>query len=569
MSRGTKTVALPILCVLVLIWTGSLSADPSPAIARLYVDAAHRAYVDGDSLRATHLLEPAFEFARSSSDLLFLSALIASERQETTAGAIELVRSALRSDTFGAYERLQALTLYGSLLNRTSRHALAADALSQARFTPRTASSTRSANERELVRALIGQRQTAAARRALDAARDRNPNDPELFRLQLSLETAATLNHRREVERFIRLPRDERQPGMIVDRVGGSQRADSALARLLLEYALIAPNAAERRWAVDRYLDSGGDDPVIATVLLGDDYAAAVDLFVALDGFRSLDAVDAVVNANSGVSARLSAAAMEFSGAAVRDADRDGFWEERVAVEGGLIVAFERDLRQDGVIDERITFRDGEVDTFEAVDEVVERTVRYGLYPFVESVRIRLPDSERHFVLRPRSLALRIVQQLPEGGPTILSGLSARDGVSVPVQSELERSATHVDDIRRDGTLERRFLEAGEVSFIARDSNGDGTWDHLLMAERGVPVSAVRDTNFDGRFDVTEGYRDGELVALAIDSTGDDAPDVFYGVDESAFVDWDLDGDGRIDVREYREWRGAVLRSFPLAGVNR
>ena len=356
-------------------------------------------------------------------------------------------------------------------------------------------------------------------------------------------------------------------------RTGGDGRTGASLARLILDYASIAPNSAERRWAVDRYREAGGDDPRIAVVLLPDDPGAAVELFLTLDGFGSLDAVDAIVgaarDAAAGAMSLLAAAAADFSGESFRDADRDGFWEERVVVEDGTIVAWERDVRQDGTIDQRITLIDGEIAAFEVLDEVAARTVRYGLYPFVESVRMRFPDGERHFVLRPRSLTLRVVDLLPEGGPTILSGFSVRDDASVPAQSDLQRNATHVDEMRQDDVLERRFMEAGVVAFVARDSNGDGSWDHLLMADRGVPVRAVRDSNFDGRFDVTEGYRDGELVALAIDSTGDDVPDVFYGVDESAFVDWDLDGDGRIDVREYREWRGAVLRSFPLTGVNR
>ncbi|MFW5784454.1 MAG: hypothetical protein ACOCY8_08055, partial [Spirochaetota bacterium] len=73
----------------------------------------------------------------------------------------------------------------------------------------------------------------------------------------------------------------------------------------------------------------------------------------------------------------------------------------------------------------------------------------------------------------------------------------------------------------------------------------------------------------DGYYEVAEGYRNGRLVALAVDSDDDGEPEVFEREAGVPVREWDINGDGVIDVREFSWWTDEVIREFPLAEQRR
>ncbi|MFW6213410.1 MAG: hypothetical protein ACOC8L_10975, partial [Spirochaetota bacterium] len=239
-------------------------------------------------------------------------------------------------------------------------------------------------------------------------------------------------------------------------------------------------------------------------------------------------------------------------------------WRERVVIEDGDVRAWHLDNDGDGLPELSLYFGG------ETPNRVVLPTpdgsteLEYDLYPFVERARVALHSGEEEYLLQPRVVEFRVLETVPAGGAS-LSTLPELVYHDSPSPSTLRQSAVRVDLIDSNGLIvERRFHASGDGVYLARDRNGDGRWDSLETSRGGVPSSRAIDVDYDGYFEVLEGFRDGRRLVRAVDEDDDGVPELFEREIGVSIREWDINEDGRIDVREFEGWRSSLVRDFPL-----
>lgn len=546
-----------VVC-LMLLSPVTLFAQHDGEIALLYVEAAYDAYGEARFDRAGRLAAVAREFAPESSDALYVSALVAAEDRSTIRTAIELAGRAADAGTWRMFGEAAANVLRARLLNRVGAHQsaatfAAAGVLEQTRLPPDTPAALRASTYYELIRALDALDRLAERDEVLERARDRFPDDPRFFGFVLRSEPFPSVEYRREIERLM--------------DVGSASDFAPVLDELIFEYGMRAPVAQEASWALSQLDDRGWRDARVAVLWLDVDAERAVERFVDLDGwadYRTGRRLEQRLDA--ALAERLRERASAYDGVSLVDDDNDGIWNERISVERGTVVRWERDADQDGVNELDVVFDDEEPASVTVASPGAPSVeLEYEQYPFVGRATISAEIGSEVFVVRPRSLRFETVRGLPEAGPLFASDLAPLEDPRAVDRGELVSAATRIDLVRDDGTVaERTYREGGAARQVQRDGDGDGAWDHLLLTDGGFATSGLRDLDGDGYFEVAEGYRGGRLVALAVDADDDREPEVFEREPGVPVREWDLNGDGVIDVREFSWWTDSVIREFPL-----
>lgn len=553
MRRTRRVVAV----CLILCFPVVLFSQTDRDIALLYVEAAEEALSGGEAERADQLMQIAREFAPQSSDVLYLSASVDSLERETTVLAIERARSAMEHASWGRYSPIHGAVLLSSVLNRAGRSSESIAVLESTALTPDAPDEIVGDFYYQSLRALNALGRLSDADSLIAVARDRFPNDPRYFQFVVERERTVTREHRLELERLIGAP--------------DASRWGESLNRLLFEYTMRAPTETEREWATGRLSQRGWNDARLARAMLPDAPDRALGWFLAHDGvtdlavyFELLESLDA-----DGASA-IRQAASEFTGWSERDTDEDGFWNERVGVENGAMVRWQRDLDQDGIVELDVTFGVAAPSEVVVRDEETTVRLRFSQYPYLAEGEIATQLGSEVFVLRPRAVRFDVMQPLSSEGPRFDGASRVSGSVRRVRRRELIAASIRIDHIRADGSIaERIFNEAGTRSRILRDESGNGVWDHFMLTDGGLVVSGVRDIDDDGYHEVAEAYRNGRLVAIAIDSDDDGVPEVFEQYDRLGAREWDVNEDGRIDVREFSFWTDSVLREFPLSDQDR
>ncbi len=546
------------VCCLLLALPVAIGAQQDRDIALLYVEAAYDAYRDGRLERARRLSDVAREFAPASSDALYVAALLAAEDRSEIRSSIDLTARALQAARWQSFRETHAAVLAARLWNRVGEHEEAALLLGRTTLLPDTAAALRSSYYYERARALHELGREAERDAVLDLARDRFPDDPRLVWFMIRSEPFPSVEYRRELERLI--------------RADASSEYGPDLDDLLFEYGMRAPVPQEAAWALSELDGRGWSEPRLALLELDLDAERAVDRFLARDGWTDYRTGRALLTrVETEYADRLGEAAREYTGMSVIDDDRDGVWNERIAVADGMVTRWERDADQDGQAEVDLSFAGDEPAAVRlAAPGVPPVDLEYGQYPFVSRASIGAEIGSELFVLRPRSVRLEALEELPSAGPVFGSVVELVDEPRTVERDELVSAAIRIDLVREDGTVaERTFREAGVARQIMRDGDGDGAWDHLLLSDGGFATSGVRDLDGDGYYEVAEGYRNGRLVALAVDSDDDGEPEVFEREAGVPVREWDINGDGVIDVREFSWWTDEVIREFPLAEQRR
>jgi hypothetical protein len=187
----------------------------------------------------------------------------------------------------------------------------------------------------------------------------------------------------------------------------------------------------------------------------------------------------------------------------------------------------------------------------------------YEEYPYVRTAERRVEGGIEQFLLRPRTLRFETVAEDTATGFALPSSTRLLDSVREVSLTELVRAGVRSDLVGAEGhVIERRIYESRELVHVMRDENGDGSWDHLITHRGGLATEGVRDIDADGLYEVAEGYRNGRLVAMAIDSDNDGLPEFYQELGSTPMREWDVNGDGRIDLREYAWWTGNVIKNY-------
>jgi tetratricopeptide (TPR) repeat protein len=542
------------LAVLFLV-TLSLAADPSGAIADLYVESGMQAFEQGEYEQALMLAEQALDFAPDSSDAHTLAALVYARQQAGGEQAIAHLELALDANSFSRYVPAVATISLGSLLNRTGESQRAASILGELSLPATLDWGLRADYWNALIQAYADSGQLEDADAALEGARDLHPNDARIAAHELAREPLPSLEYRLEIERLIAERSRERELDDAPELF--------ALQQLVLDYGLAVDLPSEREWAAEQYISLNGAHPMVSVLYLDSDPNQAFDLFSELDGAASIESALAYAERDS---VELITPVLEqFTGVAFLDADLDGFWEQEHTVLSGMVTRIRRDRDQNGSVELDIAIGEGNVRSARLETPRAAYEFKYLLYPFVNEVSVITDDGKESFVLEPRRVSLRLLEVVPADGLRLSQFPEVLDEIRVPQVSELRERAVRVDRYDDDGVRRVRTYQAsGEMVFTGVDENGDGVFDLLTLQEGGFPTRQVRDIDFDLYFEVVEEFRGGRRVARAVDEDDDGFPEILEYERSSSIRDWDLNHDGRIDVREFLNWGDSVIREFPF-----
>lgn len=540
---------LGIVCALLVASTLPSVAQPGPDIAALYVDAGHDALRSDDLDEADVFAQLALEF-HDSSDAWYLRALAGAERGHPVAELVEWTDRSLALDNWNRSDAASAVVLLMRLANRTGEFARAIELAGGFARDPAMDTDLLRDYYLEYAGALFVAGDGERLDELLVLARDRFPDEPGLFRFVLAREPFPSRAYRLEIERL-------------------SRRTTRSVNELVYEYSLRAPTREEREWAVAWLVANEWGDPAVAIPVASDDPGRAVELYLERDGLgdhATLRELLRLLPEQSDARRLLVDAAAAFTGVSLFDPDRDGFWTERVTIVSGSVTVWERDLDQDGIVELELTLEAGEPVSVVRRDGSHRVELRYEQYPFVGTATLALESGEERYRMRPRSLRLGAVSALGEDGPRFATAFRLAPSVRPVTRRELRAVAVQIDLVdSMDRVVERTYQQGGPMTQVQRDENRDGAWDHLMLTSGGFALSGVRDIDGDGYFEVAEGYRNGSLVALAVDADDDGTPEVFERNVGVPVREWDLNEDGAIDVREFSHWTDAVIREFPLA----
>lgn len=522
-------------------------------MSRLYSEVVTGEIVDPEGAR--DLIRSALDFNPESSDALYLRAHLLRDDQAMTESVQSDLERALESDTFSLVDRAEAQVMLAELLVRTGRPGETFAVVEEIRPGPDTGDETlRQALYVEALAARIAQETgTDDGERFLSVlteARGRYPDDPRFFSLELALEDFPSFRYRRELERLMR----------------ENERDTPGLLEALQRYALTAPVPGERTWAYETYIDMGGTNPGIALALAGTEDSRAVESFLELGGLGRrgyLRRLAAAVDEEG--RAALEAALTGFTGDSFVDADDNGFWEERLTLEGGTASRWTVDRNQDGAFEIDLRFLENEPETAVILQPEGQIAVDYEVYPYARSVSVPGATGSTEYGLRPYAVSVEILEELPPRATALISPLELRQGLSGVDLDAVRRAATARRDLNAAGAVTRQdYLEQETVNRSIVDRNGDGIPEELITYSGGVPDASLRDIDGDGYFEVATDYVNGREVMTAIDENDDGYPEVTEYAEDGGRREWDLNSDRRIDVTEFGIWTDSVRRLFPL-----
>jgi hypothetical protein len=556
MRAGLRATALAVLAA----WSalslaygqGASAGEGYASVARALFDEARQASGLGDWETAASCLDAAVSQDPGDADILYLGALAAVKRGLPFALALGGLDAALETGRFTYYSRRDASVLKAELLVRERRWGEALDALGA----PGADTTADSAYRLVRARALAGMGDARAFSAEIGEDLRRFPEESAFARLFIAKAG--------KVPSSVQL----RALGeTIVGRLPRYAETDSELPVLA---APLLPDLQARRDAVLAYRAGGGKSAAATLRALEygviDESAASAELLsgsypVALGDLVSLMALAGSPAGRDAVFSALSA----WSGTILVDADSDDVFEGRFTLSKGLVTAWSSDSRQEGIVDRQATFAEGLPQGIRLSRGDIEIDVAYTTYPAVSSVSFVAMGERRSYAFGPEAFAFAPLAMRPFAG----SGKSAiyvPYPVDIPDPSEGSCLAAALSVEKSSGdSREVTMLEKG-VPVSSTVYKGDAVYSRRSY-ENGRPVLERVDADGDGRFETERGFALGadgawEIAWLRTDQDGDG---VFEYREQTVFPflkEWDYDGNGSIDARQYQLADGSVRKEF-------
>ncbi len=541
-----------VATALVFLMLGSVAGFPQEraierAAAEQYLAQARLQAAAGNWSQAAALLDSALEFFPEYSESCLLYARLRLREQSGTREGLDWLKRALASGTWTASDPGQASTELAAALVRTRRFAEARPILAALDGPPAGGTAgapglgARENPDAALLwsRVLLGQGQAAAASRHLDLALNRYPRDARLY-----LELA-------------RVRRALGQGSGALEVLSRGRRALPQAPELTLEAARLERGRPRRLELLEEYVRQGGANPSAAALALSlnpRDSAAWQERFLHWEGLAAAGPM-----ADLGVFYRtlpppLAAAAADYSGARILDADEDGFYEERYQFQDGALQSWVLDRDQDGAAEAEVRFAAGLPLALAAGG----LEFRYSAYPWLEGITARDERGQRTYELPPYREALVLFAGSPPFGADLLRLTSGR----WPAEAQVARLAFAMREVGPGSAQRRYILQAGQVVRLEEDPDPSGSYGRIVEYSGGRPVAGRRDLDRDGIFEVREAYEGGRLSGLTVDRDGDGRAEYREQIGpEGSRHFWDYDDDGRPDSRELLTKDG-LLREF-------
>ena len=344
---------------------------------------------------------------------------------------------------------------------------------------------------------------------------------------------------------------------------------DPHFLEALAEYLCILPDGDQRNTLLQEYLRLGGKDPRVFVPRAGikdDEFEAQWSKVKESGGLSRIDVWEQALSRfpTGKIRERLLEDLHRYSGQMGRDAELDGYVEEvRRLVEGNLThlaVDSDQDGEWDLVIDflaqkpyrMQVTRREEKIQIFfvdyPRVDRVLvqqegfQKEYRYGIPPFLWK--------EGPLQLRDGKLPMSLV-------PVRMETLEPLLTFAFQEAKPYERIETCLPckRVRKHLYQEGRILSFQEEQEIRTGE----TRKRTVTFREGSPIVGFVDLDGDGVYDVRESYVNGVLESIELLAGNRTAYREFLSME---LKEWDFNGDGKIDAREYAAGRGRKVVEF-------
>ena len=338
----------------------------------------------------------------------------------------------------------------------------------------------------------------------------------------------------------------------------------------MAEYLCILPEGEQRNTFLQEYLRLGGKDPRVVLPKVGikdEEFETQWNRVKEWGGFSRIELWEQAFSrfTTGKIRERLVEDLHRYSGQMSRDAERDGYVEEvRRFVEGNLTyLALDSD--QDGEWDVQIDF-------------LVQKPYRLQIYrrgkEFIQIFFVDYPRIDRILVQKEG-----LLQEYRYGNPPFVW----KDGPFPITEGKLPLALTPVrmDSIERflsfalweakpyqridtctGGKRVRKFLyqEGTILSFQEEQEIRTGQIRKRTVSFReGVPVVGFIDVDGDGVSELRESYAKGALESIELLAGNRTAYREYLATE---MKEWDFNGDGKIDAREYSVGKGRKMVEF-------
>lgn len=559
MAAGGRAVVAVLLAVLGLASAPAAAGQGlrdqgglAPDLAKVLLDEARQAGGIGDWESAAAYLDEAASQDPGNADVRYLRALASVKRGQPLGLALDDLDAALATRRHAYYRERDVLLLKAELLVRERRWKEALAAL----VPPWNDSNADPAYRLIRARALLGSGDRKAFVGELASALNRFPDDPAFARLFLA--------------KVGKLPSSAEESGLARIILGRLARYAQSDAEIPVLAAPLMGELEARRDAVAAFRAAGGSSAsaTLRAIEYGliDEGTATAELLsggypLLLGDISSLYALAGSPAGRESVFASLAA----WSGRVTVDADGDGNTEGFFTLAAGRVTRWEADSGQRQEADAQVTFSDGLPAEARLSRRGLEIRVIYSAYPAAETVSFDDGSETRSYSFGPEALAFAPLEMRLFAGKG-RTALFFPYAAGAPDPSERGCAAVALSVATESGAVRGvTLLDKGRP--ISATTYVDGRLYSSTTFSKGAPVLERIDADGDGRFETEKSYAtdDAGTNSLAWTRSDADGDGVFEYREQAVFPflkEWDYDGNGSVDARQFSLADGAVEQEF-------
>jgi len=537
-----------LITALIVLCNYSFLFGQDKEIAFQYYIQAKQLYDSGALERSKELLLTAIEFYPDFSDALYLLAKIYESKQETTLPSLAYYRKALEAASWISIASSQAEKDLAGLYLRIKRYN---DSLT----TLTSIKDKYSADAMvELIRAeaLRGLKRTRETISVYQNALKTYPYTQELyltyidFLLEINLDGEARSVIEKGLFEFTDQPE-------------------------FLYYKLVTErDATKKRDLIDIYIEKGGKKPEIGLIALGFKNAPLkkyLDFFIKSNGHQYINLLDElykIIESNEELKQYLNSQLGDLDGEKYIDENNDKFYEEKYVYKSGLLSQWIVDNNQDGRVELMMEFENQKPKALTIFDKQgYQVDYQYNIYPYLKRAYFHNQEVIYCYDLVPATVALSVLNLQNQQQRQLLR-LSKRSNILFPNENIILKSSFACSEYTANSKklLRKWDLSNGQKIKLSEDTDGNLQMDHIVIYNKGIPISGMQDLDGDGKFELIEEYEQGRLKVLQFDDDDDGKPDFVQFNTAGDRKMWDLNSDGQFDVIEFKNASGQVVRQY-------
>jgi hypothetical protein len=537
-----------LITVLIVLINFSFSFGQDKEIAFQYYIQAKELFDNSSFEKSKELLLSAVEFYPDFSDALYLLAKIYKSNQETTLQSLAYYKKALKASSWISVVPSQAEKDLAELYLRIKRYndSLAILASIKDRYSIDA--------KVELIRAeaLRGLNRTRETLSVYQNALNAYPYNMELYLFYIDFLLEIKLNGEALAVLEKGLAEFKNQPEFLYYKV------------------ITERDATKKLELIDIYIEKGGKNPKIALIALGlkkNQKKKYIDFFIVTGGHQYIDLLDELyrtVNNNEELKQYLDQKVGKPSGEKYIDKNHDSFYEEKYIYKNGVLSRWAIDSNQDGRFELLMEFEDQKPTLVTIYDkQELQIDYHYNIYPYLKQACFYKKEIIYCYELIPATVVLSVISPQKDHN-NAFARLSKHNNTLFPDENMIIKSSfSCLEYTLKPKKLIRKWdMAQGQKTKLIEDTDGNLQMDHVVIYNRGIPISGLQDLDGDGLFELIEEYEQGKLTILKFDDDGDGKPDFIQYYTAGDRKMWDLNSDGQFDVIEYKNENGQVVRQY-------